>query len=148
MNPCRVSGGGRGVEQVELTKPWKTVEAPGGKPALVDLEGGDAGTTSAQTIPLPTSRPDGGGKLRRRIGLEGLAGRPRRLPPLPKGRTVYQKSFPTGLFRIHSRPGYWGGKPDGGECGTHSPSPGARGRCGGAGSWVHPDPPQWCLRSS
>jgi deglycase len=29
-----------GVEQVELTEPWKAVEAEGGKPELVSLEGG------------------------------------------------------------------------------------------------------------
>ncbi|MBD0283766.1 MAG: type 1 glutamine amidotransferase [Thermoleophilaceae bacterium] len=30
-----------GVEQVELTEPWKTVEEEGGKPELVSLEGGE-----------------------------------------------------------------------------------------------------------
>ncbi|MBD0281943.1 MAG: DJ-1/PfpI family protein, partial [Thermoleophilaceae bacterium] len=30
-----------GVEQVELTEPWKKVEEAGGKPELVSLEGGE-----------------------------------------------------------------------------------------------------------
>jgi protease I len=30
-----------GVEQIELTEPWKAVEAEGGKPELISIEGGE-----------------------------------------------------------------------------------------------------------
>ena len=75
-----------GVEQVELTEPWKTVEDEGGQPELISLESGEIqGFEPPRQGRHLQGRQAGRRRRRRRLRRPGPAGR-RGQPGLPARR--------------------------------------------------------------
>src|ERR1044072_9596806 len=80
-----------GVEQVELTEPWKAVEAAGGTPELLSTDSGEIQAFNhldkADTFPVDRTVSEADASDYDGLILPGPAGAGRRAPPPPTPRT-------------------------------------------------------------